>query len=151
MVLRLVIAWWLMALCVAIHAGGMTFALRWLRDRQALAPRCRACTGRFIGVAGWVVLLHLGEIAVWALWYCWKDAMADLSAAFYFSAVSYTTTGYGDLVLPPGVAIGRGGRGPDRHPDVRLVHGVLLRARQPHGFRGHRVDPMSVCLPPDSP
>jgi hypothetical protein len=27
--------------------------------------------------------------------------MADLSSALYFSAVTYTTTGYGDLVLPP--------------------------------------------------
>ena len=26
--------------------------------------------------------------------------MPDLSSAFYFSAVTYTTTGYGDLVLP---------------------------------------------------
>jgi hypothetical protein len=27
--------------------------------------------------------------------------MPDLPTAFYFSAVTYTTTGYGDLVLPP--------------------------------------------------
>ena len=26
--------------------------------------------------------------------------MPDLPTAFYFSAVTYTTTGYGDLVLP---------------------------------------------------
>ena len=26
--------------------------------------------------------------------------MPDLPSAFYFSAVTYTTTGYGDLVLP---------------------------------------------------
>jgi len=26
--------------------------------------------------------------------------MPDLQTAFYFSAVTYTTTGYGDLVLP---------------------------------------------------
>ena len=26
--------------------------------------------------------------------------MADLPSALYFSAVTYTTTGYGDLVLP---------------------------------------------------
>jgi hypothetical protein len=27
--------------------------------------------------------------------------MADMSSGLYFSAVTYTTTGYGDLVLPP--------------------------------------------------
>jgi hypothetical protein len=53
-----------------------------------------------IRVAGWMVLLHLGEISVWALYYFAKGAIGDLQAAFYFSAVTYTTTGYGDLVLP---------------------------------------------------
>jgi hypothetical protein len=28
--------------------------------------------------------------------------MPDLSSALYFSAVTYTTTGYGDVVLPEG-------------------------------------------------
>ena len=30
----------------------------------------------------------------------WKHGMPDLASALYFSAVTYTTTGYGDLVLP---------------------------------------------------
>ena len=47
-----------------------------------------------------MIVLHLIEIGVWAVFYLWKDAMADLSSAVYFSAVTYTTTGYGDLVLP---------------------------------------------------
>jgi hypothetical protein len=34
------------------------------------------------------------------LFYAWKHEMPDLQSAFYFSAVTYTTTGYGDLVLP---------------------------------------------------
>ena len=54
----------------------------------------------FVCVAGWIVLFHLIEIAVWALFFAWKQAMPDLSSALYFSAVTYTTTGYGDLVLP---------------------------------------------------
>jgi hypothetical protein len=32
--------------------------------------------------------------------YFWRNAIPELQAAFYFSAVTYTTTGYGDLVLP---------------------------------------------------
>jgi len=54
-----------------------------------------------IRVAGWVLLLHLLEISLWAVVYAWKNCMPDLDSAFYFSAVTYTTTGYGDLVLPP--------------------------------------------------
>ena len=57
-------------------------------------------TWLFIRLAGWIILLHLIEITTWALFYVWKDAMADLPSALYFSAVTYTTTGYGDLVLP---------------------------------------------------
>ena len=100
MVSKLLIAWCLMALCVVIHAGGVTSAVGWLRNRPAPAQQFWTWTWRLIWVAGWVVLLHLIEIATWALLYLWKDAMADLPSALYFSAVTYTTTGYGDLVLP---------------------------------------------------
>jgi len=46
------------------------------------------------------VLLHLIQILVWAFMYAWRGAMPDFHTAAYFSAVTYTTTGYGDLVLP---------------------------------------------------
>ena len=45
-------------------------------------------------------MFHLIEITVWALFFVWKQAMPDVASALYFSAVTYTTTGYGDLVLP---------------------------------------------------
>jgi voltage-gated potassium channel Kch len=53
----------------------------------------------FVRIAGWIILIHLVEITVWAFFFLWKEAMPDLSSALYFSAVTYTTTGYGDLVL----------------------------------------------------
>ena len=37
---------------------------------------------------------------MWGLFFVGQDAMPDLPSALYFSAVTYTTTGYGDLVLP---------------------------------------------------
>ena len=103
MLSKLLIAWCLMALCVAIHAGGVASALRWLRPRTDSADSAQPFwrwTWLFIRVAGRMIVLHLIEIGVWAVFYLWKDAMADLSSAVYFSAVTYTTTGYGDLVLP---------------------------------------------------
>ena len=100
MLSKLVIAWSLMAVCVAIHATGVAAALRWLRRRGVPPPRFWPWTWVFICVAGWIVLFHLLEMTVWALFFLWKDAMPDLPSAFYFSAVTYTTTGYGDLVLP---------------------------------------------------
>jgi hypothetical protein len=57
-------------------------------------------TWLLIRIAGWAVLLHLVEIAMWAFFYWWRHALPDMTTAFYFSAVTYTTTGYGDVVLP---------------------------------------------------
>jgi len=97
MVSKLLVGWSLMAVCVAIHASGMTAALRWFRR----LPRSSwAWTWHFTKVAGWTVLLHLLEIAVWGVFYLAVGAMPDLQSGLYFSAVTYTTTGYGDLVLP---------------------------------------------------
>jgi hypothetical protein len=102
MISKLLVAWGLMSLCVVIHATGVTYALGWLRQRRPMSAALHFWLANwlFIGLAGWIVLLHLIEITTWALYYVWKDAMADLPSALYFSAVTYTTTGYGDLVLP---------------------------------------------------
>ena len=100
MISKLLVALGLMAWCVVIHATGMTWALRWLRRGATSAQTFWPWTWLFIRLAGWMVLLHLSEIATWALFYMWKDAMPELQSALYFSAVTYTTTGYGDLVLP---------------------------------------------------
>jgi hypothetical protein len=100
MLSKLLLAWGLMALCVVIHATGVSCAVRWLRYRTTAMPRFWLGTWLFIRLAGWIVLLHLIEITTWALLYARKAAMPDLQSALYFSAVTYTTTGYGDLVLP---------------------------------------------------
>jgi hypothetical protein len=89
-----------MALCVTIHAGGLSSLIRWARRSPLPAPRFWPSTRLFIAIAVWIVLLHLVEISVWAVAYFWYGAMPDLSTALYFSAVTYTTTGYGDIVLP---------------------------------------------------
>jgi hypothetical protein len=100
MLAKVLVAWCLMALCVVIHAGGVTSALRWLRRQPSASQGFWYCVWLFVRVAGWMVLCHLIEISTWGLLYFWKEAMADLPSALYFSAVTYTTTGYGDLTLP---------------------------------------------------
>jgi hypothetical protein len=97
---KLFLALCLMALCVLIHTGGVTFALRWVRRQPYAAQRPGRWMWLFVCVAAWTILLHLGAIAVWAFFYFLANVIADLQSAFYFSAVTYTTTGYGDIVLP---------------------------------------------------
>jgi hypothetical protein len=85
---------------VVIHAYGVVAAIGRLRRRDVESPRLASWTWPFVGLAGWIILLHVTEIMVWAFAYTVVKAMPDLPSAMYFSAVTYTTTGYGDLVLP---------------------------------------------------
>ena len=100
MLSKLLVAWGLMAFCVVIHATGVTSVVRWLRKPANVTPRYWAVTWLFVRVAGWIIFLHMIEITAWATVYAWRNAMPDLQSALYFSEVTYTTTGYGDLVLP---------------------------------------------------
>ena len=116
MIARLLVAYSVMALCVTIHAGGLAWAIRRLR-RSELPTRFWPSIGLFIVVAVWIVLLHLGEILAWAVVYTAGGALPDLTTAFYFSAVTYTTTGYGDIVLPHAWRFGSG---------VEALTGILM-------------------------
>jgi voltage-gated potassium channel Kch len=98
--MRLLAAVGVMSLCVMIHAAGLSWAIKRLHRLAEGARSFWDGTRLFILVAAWIVVLHLTEIASFGIFYTWRKAMPDLTTAVYFSAVTYTTTGYGDLVLP---------------------------------------------------
>jgi hypothetical protein len=101
MLSKLLVAWLLMALCVVIHAAAVTAAMRWERRQPATSQQqFWPWTWLFVRLAGWIIFFHLIEITAWAVLYVGLRAMPDLQSALYFSANTYTTTGYGDLVLP---------------------------------------------------
>jgi hypothetical protein len=50
-------------------------------------------------VAALVLLAHLVNIALWALLLCLCGEFAGLEAAYYHSAGSYSSLGYGDIVM----------------------------------------------------
>jgi hypothetical protein len=100
MLLKLLIAGVLVVVTVAIHAVGFSALLRaMIRSRAMDQSGFRPVTAIVIVLTCWLILVHLAEIAVWGLFYCWQGCLPDAESAFYFSAVSYTTVGYGDLVL----------------------------------------------------
>lgn len=91
----------LVASTVAVHAIGLTVMLKVLLRTRSLPPaRFWPITWYLIQVAWWLILFHLVEIAIWGFYYHWQGCLPDLESAFYFAGVTYTTTGYGDLVLP---------------------------------------------------
>ena len=100
MLTKFLAAWCLLALTVTIHAAGMAVMLRRMMSSLTRPTRFWPMAWQLISVAWWLILLHLAEIAVWALFYLWKDCLPDAESCFYFSGVTYTTLGYGDLVLP---------------------------------------------------
>jgi len=46
-----------------------------------------------------VIVLHFLQVFVWSVFYRWC-CLPSWESSFYFSATSYSTVGYGDVVLP---------------------------------------------------
>jgi voltage-gated potassium channel len=92
----------LVTLTLAIHNGGMAGLVVWERGYFARNTRrfgvfhCAQLMVRFTTLMIW---LHLFEILLWAWFYRWK-CFPTWGPAFYFSATSYSTVGYGDVILP---------------------------------------------------
>ncbi|WP_066961666.1 potassium channel family protein [Microbulbifer sp. Q7] len=99
----LLIASALLVVNTLIHALGMTVALRWSRLIAELHPAHPFLpTGRPLVVSAVVLLMFfasVAEVMTWALVYRWLGAFSDAEPALYFSMVTYTTLGYGDIVL----------------------------------------------------
>ena len=83
----------------AIHAGGMVMAMQlfdWKKGRSS-----KRLTRIFL-VSGIVIMMFLAsvmEVCVWALTYLALNAIEGFERALYFSMVTFTTLGYGDVVL----------------------------------------------------
>src|SRR5208282_6166840 len=46
-----------------------------------------------------LLILHSLEIFIWAEFYIWQHCFAERETAYYFSLTSYTTLGFGDVLL----------------------------------------------------
>jgi len=101
MFMRFLFGGGLVVVTVAIHAVGFSALLRVLVWSHALAMSgfWRAIR-LLIGLTSWLLMIHLLEIVVWGLFYSWQGCLPDAGSGLYFSGVTYTTLGYGDLLLP---------------------------------------------------
>jgi hypothetical protein len=89
----------MMVATTAIHAGGMLLTLQlfdWKKSRsEEWLPRIYL----ICGVVVMMFFVSILEVLVWALTYLALGAIQDLEKACYFSMVTFTTLGYGDVVL----------------------------------------------------
>ncbi|GAA3892115.1 potassium channel family protein [Sphingomonas limnosediminicola] len=100
MFIQLVIATLMVLVTVIIHLVGLAVLVRILRSHSRLfqSPRILPIS-LLIGAAMGIVAIHTVEIWVYALLYDGIGAFRTFEEALYFSTVTYSTIGYGDVVM----------------------------------------------------
>ena len=89
----------------AIHAMCTVAVIRLLRSTPASRWVNRSATTRVVLIWAVVLMMSLAallESGVWAAVYLAVGAILDLETALYFSIVTFTTLGYGDVTLDSG-------------------------------------------------
>jgi hypothetical protein len=103
--LKLATGMGMMVLTIIIHAlfmvGGVKVA-RWRRSRFGDVGKEMVKAVLLSVLTVWMFLAIVLEVGLWALLYLFNPlitALPDIETAFYFSMVTFTTLGYGDVVL----------------------------------------------------
>jgi hypothetical protein len=88
------------AATVAVHTVGLALLLRSLMKSRSMPPtRVAPITLMLIRMASWLIMISLVEIAIWGSFNLWQGCLPDAESTFYFSGVTHTSIGYGDVVL----------------------------------------------------
>lgn len=103
MLMQLLTGGLMIAVTTAIHAGfmamGIGMLLRWhpVRPGSGMA-RATAAVAAFVVVMFAAAII---EIWCWSALFLYVGAFDNVEPAVYFTTVSYTTLGYGDVTLGP--------------------------------------------------
>ena len=91
----------LVALTLILQCGGAAALIIWIRSipRETHKVRVFRCATLVMQTTVAVIVLHGIVILLWASCYRWL-CLPSWESAFYFSASSYATVGYGDVILP---------------------------------------------------
>ena len=101
MLINLTIAAVIFVLTTGIHAGGMKIAIHRHRATGGLW-RKRIRQSHILRVGEIVLLMFLVslvEVLIWAAAYLSLNAIQGFERSLYFSMVTFTTLGYGEIVL----------------------------------------------------
>jgi hypothetical protein len=101
MLLNIVLAAFLLMLTCGIHLLGMTFVMYLLRSEGGLLRKWLRRVRAYVIVEIVLVMFNVSilEVLLWAAAYMALGEIESLEPAFYFSMVTFTTLGYGDIVL----------------------------------------------------
>ncbi len=92
----------LVTLTVGLQSTGMAMLIHWAKltfVRGIEKLTILHATMLIIRFTAMMIGLHLAQVMLWACFYRWR-CFRSLESSFYFSAASYSTVGYGDVVLP---------------------------------------------------
>ncbi len=92
----------LICLTVVIHALFLDRLIRWIGQTSNAARllfRKHWKVPMLVAAVLGVFSAHIIQIWVWALFYLLVKAVPDLEAALYFSTSTFTTVGFGDIIL----------------------------------------------------
>ncbi len=102
MLLNLILASVMAAISVLIHFGGLSgitaLSRRYLRPLHA-HHKLRPQAFVVLATVTAMIALHSAEIWAYAFAYEWLNPDLSFNEALYFSISTYTTLGYGDIVL----------------------------------------------------
>ncbi len=101
MLLNIGIAVFMLVVTTAIHAVGMMLALHAIQKYEGESSK-HPRLSRIYRVSGIILLMFLAsimEVLVWASTFLALNAIQGLEKALYFSMVTFTTLGYGEIVL----------------------------------------------------
>jgi len=87
-----------------IHALTLNGAVNFVRRQRKLGRAGAGFWGDVaivVRVIAFALAAHLVEIAFWAVLLMVCGEFREFGAAYYHSAVNYTTLGYGDLIMTP--------------------------------------------------
>jgi hypothetical protein len=100
--IQLLIGAVMVCLTVVIHAVALDrllFTVNALRNQSHLYFKKFWKTPLLVLAVLGVFCAHISEIWLWAFFYLSVDALHTLEEALYFSTITFTTVGFGDIVL----------------------------------------------------
>ena len=103
MLTEIAIAAAIVSVCLMIHLTGILLMAEWLfqwRDAIERSPSRKLFALLIVTLCGGILLLHLIQTGLWAVYYYTQSLFSDFETSLYFSMVSFTTLGYGDVLLP---------------------------------------------------
>jgi hypothetical protein len=120
MIKELLVAFGIVAVCLLLHVVTIVFLADWILDQRDKRKEQMGMLGYIVILivsSCVIIILHMAEILIWATLYFGRSLFPNFETSLYFSITSYTTIGFGDVLLPPAWRMLGG---------IEAVNGVLL-------------------------